>query len=130
MESRLTKLEEDVAEIKGTLKSFFTKMDNRDDEGEQPAGKGANKSALGPKVAQGRLDRESLAQLCWEGEYAKYQKMVFVSAPNYSLEISLIHSTLHIFIYILMQLAAAQLHASFSRPTYNILNLQKRLPSV
>ena len=48
METRLTKLEEDMAEIKGMLKSFFTKMDNRDDEGEQPAGKGANKSALGP----------------------------------------------------------------------------------
>ena len=76
MESRLTKLEEDMAEIKGMLKSFFTKMENRDDEGEQPAEKRANKSALGPKVAQGRLDRESLAQLCWEGEYAKYQKMV------------------------------------------------------
>ena len=37
MESRLTKLEEDMAEIKGMLKSFFTKMENRDDEGEQPA---------------------------------------------------------------------------------------------
>ena len=86
METRLTKLEEDMAEIKGMLKSFFTKMESRDDEGEQLAEKGANKSALGPKVAQGRLDRESLAQLCWEGEFTKYQKMVFVSAPNYSLE--------------------------------------------
>ena len=84
------KIEEDLAEVKGMLKSLFLKMEKSEEE-EQPTEKGAIKSALSPKVAQGRLDRESLAQLCWEGEYAKYQKMVFVSAPNYSLEVALIH---------------------------------------
>ena len=74
------KIEEDLAEVKGMLKSLFMKMEKSEEE-EQPTEKGAIKSALGPKVAQGRLDRESLAQLCWEGEFTKYQKMVFVSAP-------------------------------------------------
>ena len=90
METRVMKIEEDLAEVKGMLKSLFLKMEKSEEE-EQPTEKGAVKSALGPKVAQGRLDRESLAQLCWEGEFTKYQKMVFVSAPNYSLEVSLIH---------------------------------------
>ena len=85
------KIEEDLAEVKGMLKSLLLKMEKSEEE-EQPTEKGANKSALGPKVAQGRLDRETLAQLCWEGEFIKYQKMVFVSAPNYSLEVyALIH---------------------------------------
>ena len=86
METRVMRIEEDLAEVKGMLKSLFLKMEKSEEE-EQPTEKGANKSALGPKVAQGRLDRESLAQLCWEGEYTKYQKMVFVSAPNNTLEL-------------------------------------------
>ena len=85
MESRLTKLEEDMAEIKGMLKSFFTKMEQRRDEEEQPLD--VEKERKGQRAYQKRLDRDTLSQICWQGEFSNYQKMAFVSAPNNTLEL-------------------------------------------
>ncbi len=76
----MTKMEEDLAEMKATLKSFFTKMEQRKDEEEQPID--VEKDRKGQRVYQKRLDRDTLSQICWQGEFANYQKLVFVSAPK------------------------------------------------
>mgnify|MGYP004310342543 CR=1 FL=1 len=80
----MTKMEEDLAEMKAMLKSFFTKMEQRKDEEEQPID--VEKDRKGQRVYQKRLDRDTLSQICWQGEFANYQKMVFVSAANNTLE--------------------------------------------
>ena len=75
-------MEEDLAEMKDMLKSFFTKMEQR---------KTRKSSHLtwkrkGAKSVQKRLDRDTLSQICWQGGFTKHQKTVFVNAANNNLE--------------------------------------------
>ena len=80
MEARVTKMEEDLAEMKDMLKSFFTKMEQRRDEEEQPID--VEKERKGQRVYQKRLDRDTLSQICWQGEFANYQKAWILSSRS------------------------------------------------
>ena len=89
METRVAKIEEDLAEVKGALKSLPLKMEQKGEVGEQPI-EAVEKERKGQRAfqpKQGRLDREALAQICWRGESSSRQKMAFVSAPNNTLEL-------------------------------------------
>ena len=108
IEKELNGLKDDVNEIKALLtrltegilsegKQEIEPKEPKEETGSSQQGRRQQspQSKLNSKKGHGRLDRETLAQLCWNGPYSAHRASVSVDAFNISLETySLLHKPL------------------------------------
>ena len=104
----LNEMKTELNEMKGLLtrltegmlsegKQGFEPKEPKEETGSKQQGRRQQspQSKLNSKKGQGRLDRETLAQLCWSGPYSAHRASVSVDAINVSLETySLLHKPL------------------------------------
>ena len=108
MKHDLSEMKTELNEMKGLLtrltegmlsegKQGFEPKEPKEETGSKQQGRRQQspQSKLNSKKGQGRLDRETLAQLCWNGPYSAHRASVSVDAINISLETySLLHKPL------------------------------------
>ena len=99
MKTELSDVRSGLDEIKGLLarlteekfsegKGGFEPKEPKKETGDNQQGRRQQSPQPKPnsKKGHGRLDRETLAQLCWNGAYATHRKSVSVDASNTTLE--------------------------------------------
>ena len=102
MKRNVNDLKDDVYEIKALLTRLAEgkRVEGKEDKkvaemGVEPEDEGENQSRSGQQKPQpkpnskkghGRLDRETLAQLCWSGPYSAHRAPASVDASNNTLE--------------------------------------------